>query len=112
MSRKHTAEDLVRAAVRGEMDVNPSRVVQTEDGTWLSDWHGVPGNTPPMERRRWVCQECWDRINEKSKTTSRPAILVMERIKDIEGLSLKAEVFCTGCADDVSKASMAYVEVY
>jgi len=112
MARKHNAEDLVKAAVRGEMDVNPSRVVQTEGGTWLSDWHGVPDNTPPMEERHWFCPKCWHQIDEHARATRSSKFCVVERIKNVEELHLKTEIFCLACAVYLTHAAEALVEVY
>ena len=112
MTQKPSAEDLVRAAVRGEMDAPTSRVIQTENGSWLSSWHGVPGKTPPIEERHWLCPGCWRQIDEHARATRSSKFVVMERIKNVEELHLKTEIFCLACAVDLTHAAEALVEVY
>ena len=118
MKKNYTESDFVKAAVRGELHAD-CRLKQTEEGSWLAHWHGVPGDTPPIEKRQWYCSECWDRVNKKfgeAKTNRifvvERIIFVVERIKDIDELPLKSGIFCVGCTKDLTKSSEAYVEVY
>jgi len=129
--------DLVKAAAHGIQSV--SRVVQTAAGTWLASWHGVPGNTPPIEKRDWFCVACfqeqdaqWRKIppmefikwKEAAKQLGsedahaaynliknhRPVLL--EHVKDVEELNLKSKICCKVCQKKLNSATEALVEVF
>lgn len=123
------------------MTKNPSssRVVQTETGTWLASWCGVPGNTPPIEKREWFCLACFKKSDELWRSIPPEGFInweevekrigpddtknarnfiknhipsVWERIKSVEELGLKTDVYCKDCGTVLNSAAEALVEVY
>lgn len=89
-----------------------NRVVQTEEGTWLAHWCGVPGNTPPIEKRKWSCLACFNKPSALWRQLSPVNFIVWEHIKHVEKLGLRAEVCCKRCKTILNSAAEALVEVF